>query len=302
MSNAQGYAPSPPPSALKLKTVIFATDFSDCSENAGKYAAVMARHFGAQLLVAHTFVPTQAAMEVEEELRGVKSELRAELTAALKRETQRLSAGVRSSSAELLEGDPDHQIPRLARRHEPALIVLGTEGRGNMGRAVLGSTAEKILRSTSGPAMTVGPHVPPCCKSDPPIRRVLYATGLSPQAARGAAYAVGMAQAFHAEIDVLHVIHPDDVAEPDTLATVRRRFEAELEAMVPHHAGAMAEPYAVMATGVAHVRILEHIRKRSSDLLVLSLHRSSHLWLESRLSGAFHIIAAAACPVLTIIR
>lgn len=299
MSSASEFAPHPASAPLLPKTIVFATDFSDCSENAGKYAAAIARRFDADLLVAHTFVPSTAAMEVEEEYRGMKSEQRGKLEAALSREAQRLGAGLRQSGAVLLEGDAEKQIPELAREHEPSLIVLGTQGRGSLGRGVMSSAAEKILRSTGGPAVTVGPHVPPCCDGDPPIRRVLYATGLSPQAARGAAYAVAMAEAFAADLEVLHVIHPEDRDETGSLTAVQKRFKAELAAMYPQHAGRIAAPHGLIETGTAHTRILEHIRERSIDLLVLSLRRSSHLWLESRLSGAFHIVTAATCPVLT---
>ncbi len=300
MASAPRFVPALDPSALSFKTIVFATDFSNCSENASQYAAAMARQFDAELLVAHTFVPTQAAMEVEAEHPGGSSQ-RLELQAALQCEVKRLDARLRSSRAVLLEGDPPGQIPELARRHESSLIVLGTQGRGNLARAVLGSTAEKILRSTVGPTLTVGPRVPPCCDGEPPFHRLLYATSLSPAAARGTAYAIGIAQAFHAEMEIMHVVHPEDGVEEADLATVRSHFAAEVADIVPHHAGAVSEPRTVIATGTAHTRILEHIRENAIDLLVLSLHKSSHLWLESRLSGAFHIIAAAPCPVLTIV-
>jgi nucleotide-binding universal stress UspA family protein len=52
--------------------------------------------------------------------------------------------------------------------------------------------------------------------------------------------------------------------------------------------------------GKAHDQILSHIREFSVDLLVLSVHKSSHLWLASRMSGAFKIVADAPCPVMTI--
>ena len=50
---------------LNLKTVIYATDFSLRSKNAGLYAARMAAYFSAKLLVTHAFTLAQAAMEVE---------------------------------------------------------------------------------------------------------------------------------------------------------------------------------------------------------------------------------------------
>lgn len=299
---SDGPAPSPVSSPFALEKVIFATDFSQCSQNAGKYAALVARQFGAGLLVAHTFVLSQAAMEVESERHGAqKSAQRSDFEAALRQEAERLGGGLKSADTVLLEGEPQEQIPELARQNDPALIVLGTQGRGRFGRAMIGSVAEKILRSASGPALTVGPHVPQCREGDPPIRRVLFATGLSAAAARGAACAVAMADAFGAQLDVLHVIHPEDVKEPGSLTEVQKQFQAAVEEMAPHQAGAIVEPRGVVATGNAHTRILEYIGENAIDLLVLSLRRSSNLWIESRLSGAFNIVINAPCPVMTLV-
>ncbi len=263
---------------------------------------MIARQFGAELTVAHAFELTQAAMEVEAEGHGrLKSAQRTDSEAALVREVDRLGGDLKHVESVLLEGNPHEQIPQLALRNEPSLIVLGTRGRGRLDRAIIGSVAEKVLRSTGGPSLTVGPHVAQCCDEEAPIKRVLYATGLSPAAARGAAYAMGMAEAFHAGMDVLHVIHPGDVGEPGSLAAVQKRFEAEVERIAPGQAETVVKPHGVMSTGIAHATILEYIRENAIDLLVLSLRRSSHLWLETRISGAFHIIVDAPCPVMTLI-
>jgi hypothetical protein len=52
--------------------------------------------------------------------------------------------------------------------------------------------------------------------------------------------------------------------------------------------------------GKAHEQIIEHVRERSIDPLVLGIRRSSHLSIEMRTSRAFQIIVDAECPVLTI--
>src|ERR1700689_1473927 len=50
---------------LNLNAVIYATDFSCCSQNAGLFSAAMAKYFSSKLLVAHAFTLSQAALEVE---------------------------------------------------------------------------------------------------------------------------------------------------------------------------------------------------------------------------------------------
>ena len=286
---------------LPLKAVIYATDFSPCSQNAGKYASLVARQFNADLLAAHAFVLSQAAMEVEAEDGAVKeSGQRKDLETALSAIAKQLGEGLRRAVPVLVEGDPRECIPRLAEQNAPSLIVLGTHGGGRLGRGIIGSLAERILRTTNGPSLTVGPAVPVCGPACAPFRRILFATGLSAAAARGAPYAVGMAQAFDASLDVLHVAHEEEVENPDRFSEIQRQFYVVLEGLVGRQGVAIREPRGIVEAGSAHQHIMKYIREFGVDLLVLSIRKSSHLWLQSRISGAFHIIANAPCPVLTI--
>ena len=71
----------------------------------------------------------------------------------------------------LLEGNPKDAIPQLADRNEPSMIVLGTHGGSRLERGIIGSVAEKILRSTRWPALTVGPQVQPVSSKTLPFER-----------------------------------------------------------------------------------------------------------------------------------
>jgi nucleotide-binding universal stress UspA family protein len=286
---------------LQPKTVIYATDFSSCSENAGRYASILARQFEAELLVSHSFVLSQFAMEAEAEGGPVaKSLQRKDLESALADAAQRFGEGVKQVGTTLIEGDPRERIPHLAEQKAPSIIVLGTSGRGRIERGLVGSVAERILRATSGPSLTVGPLVPELAQGATGFHRVLFATGLYPGAAQGATYAVGMARAFNASMEVLHVVRAEDVERPEQFSEIQKRFHAIVDGLVPEQAEDICNPTGLVEVGSAHKRILEHVRESSADLLVLSIRKSSHLWLESRLSGAFHIIANAPCPVMTI--
>jgi hypothetical protein len=50
---------------LSVASIVFATDFSSASRNAGFYAAAMARSFDAELIVIHAFILSQSAREAE---------------------------------------------------------------------------------------------------------------------------------------------------------------------------------------------------------------------------------------------
>ena len=284
---------------LNLKTVVYATDFSLCSRNAGLYAARMAAYFSAKLLVTHAFTLEQAALEVEVGDRRL-SQQRQKLTHLLSKEAALLGTNSIEVIPTLLEGTPEDVIPDLANKHEPSMIVLGTHGGGRLERGIIGSVAEKILRSTRWPALTVGPQVQPLSSKAFPFERILFATDFTVAAANAAIYAVTFAEVFGSKIDVLNVIQDDVIEHPDRLFDLQTRFFSALDSLVPECSKEFCEPRTYVAVGGAHDKILEHIREHSIDLLVLGIRKTSHLSMEMRTSGAFRIILDAACPVLTI--
>jgi len=284
---------------LNLKTVVYATDFSSCSENAGLYAARIASYFSATLLVTHAFTLSQAALEVE--INHIRvSQQRKDLNSLLSRNALLLGAESIEAISTLLEGDPEDVIPSLADNNAPAIIVLGTHGGGRLERGIIGSVAEKILRSSQWPTLTVGPLVKPVSSQTFPFARILFATDLSQVGANAAIYAVTFAEVFGAKIDVLNVIQDDGIGHPDRLSDLQKRFYSALDGLVPQQAKEFCDPRTYVAVGRAHDQILDHIREQSIDLLVLGIHKTSHLSMEMRTSGAFRIIVDAACPVLTI--
>jgi nucleotide-binding universal stress UspA family protein len=284
---------------LNLNSVVFATDFSLCSQNAGLYAAQMAAYFSAKLLIAHAYTLSQAASEVEIGDRK-ESQQRIDLKRLLSQEAHRLGMDSVETIPTLLEGNPKDVITQLADRNAPSMIVLGTHGGSRLERGIIGSVAEKILRSSSWPALTVGPQVKPVSSKTLPLKRVLFATDFTSAAASAAAYAVILAEAFGAGIDVLNVIHDSVIGHPDLLSDLRNRFYGILDGLLPQQALEFCNPITFVAMGNAFDRILEHIREQSIDLLVLGIRKTSHLDMEMRTSAAFRIIVGAECPVLTI--
>jgi len=279
--------------------VVYATDFSLCSRNAGHYAARMATFLSAKLFVTHSFTLSQAAMEVEISDKRL-SQQRQDLTRLLSQEATLLGMDSIEVIPTLLEGDPKDAIPELADREKPSMIVLGTHGGGRLERGIIGSVAEKILRSTRWPTLTVSPHVHFVPSKPLPFERILLATDCTPAAASTASYALTLAEVLGAEIDVLNVIQDDAIEHPDRLGDLQNRFYSALDSLIPQKAKEFCNPRTFVAAGCAHDRILEHIRERSIDLLVLGIRKTTHLNMEMRTSGIFRIIVDAECPVLTI--
>jgi nucleotide-binding universal stress UspA family protein len=284
---------------IQFDSVIFATDFSPASQNAGLYASAFSRHFVTNLVVAHGFILTQAALEVEAG-KPRSSQQRVDLNHDLLLTAEALPAGRGTTEFILLEGDPRKAIPVLAQRRSPALVVMGTHGGGSIDRFVLGSTAEGILRHSSEPALTVGPNVTILRPGVLQIRRILYATDCSAEAAHAAPVAIALADAFSAGLDVLHVIHSSEVDHPDQFHMLQQHFYSAVEAIMPHFAEQVCESHTFVSVGQPHTEILKHIDEREIDLLILGLRRNAHLGMQNRTSRAFPIIIEAKCPIITV--
>jgi nucleotide-binding universal stress UspA family protein len=144
---------------LTLKTVLVPTDFSDASESALRYGKAMAEKFGAALHVVHVMEDLLAHAWAAEVYVSSMPQLRDEIE---KESRQRLEALLTSAEraafraeTALLAGNPFLEIIRYAKAHDIDLIVMGTHGRGPIAHMLLGSVAEKVVRKSPCPVLTV---------------------------------------------------------------------------------------------------------------------------------------------------
>ena len=286
-------------STIQLDTVVFATDFSAASHNAGLYASALAMHFGTGLVVAHAFTLLQAAREAEATT-SRPSMQRQDLNHDLAVLAGVLRAGEGNTETVLLEGKPSDVIPAYARTRFPSLMVLGTHGGGSLDRFVLGSTAEGVLKQSTGAALTIGPRVDILKAGTLTIRRILYATDCSDEAAHAAPASIALAEAFGAELDVLNVVSSNQIQHPDQMQRLQSHFYGAVTSLVPNSAGQVTKPQTFICVGQPAEQILQHVQTRKIDLLILGLRRNTHLGMQNRTSGVFPIIVAASCPVVTV--
>jgi universal stress protein A len=138
----------------ELRNILCAMDLSEPSERALELAAALARDRGARLLVLHVAVPPPFVRPGE--LAKVLQQpggYRQELEDLLRRfQPSGLEGRI---DYRIEEGMPADEILRLAEETPCDLVVLGTHGRGGLGRLLLGSVAEEVLRRASCPVLTV---------------------------------------------------------------------------------------------------------------------------------------------------
>lgn len=302
------------PAALTVHNVLFATDFSATSEAALPYAAAISRRFGSTLHVAHVLSDVGLWMmtggvdyvslgTLYEDEQNQASQRLAEIAGRLEGIPHRCyvrHGQVAKSLAAIIEGN------------KVDLIVLGTHGRSGLGKLMLGSVAEDILRHAPCPVLTVGPKV--CgrtrlpalqkCEHDlaPPeldLRRIVVAANFTHSSERVAQVAVRLAEEFRSQLTLTHVVenyHETGNAHERIEDGIRR-----LRALIPPTAALQYTPETVLEFGAAADGILRVTRQREADLIVLGARSiadlaTTHLpW-----STAHQVLAQARCPLLTV--
>jgi nucleotide-binding universal stress UspA family protein len=145
-----------------IKRILVATDFSDCSRAAIDYALGMAERLGADVHLVHVFerpVYFEVGVSHSLQLGHNVDEWIHDLKAGASKQLDALAADVRGrnprTQVSLREGLPVDEILNAAKEASADLIVLGTHGRTGLPHVVLGSVAERVVRTAPCPVLTV---------------------------------------------------------------------------------------------------------------------------------------------------
>jgi nucleotide-binding universal stress UspA family protein len=139
-----------------FRHILVPTDFSETAGEALDYAVDLATKFEAELTLLHVY-----EFPVYSYWSGIYVPT-VDLYAAAKKATEDAALALRKrwskSEGLIVEGMPWEQIAYLAKDRREDLIVIGTHGRRGISRALLGSVAEKVVRMSSVPVLTVRPQ------------------------------------------------------------------------------------------------------------------------------------------------
>jgi len=143
------------------KTLLVPVDFSDTSNLALDYAVDLAKALNAKVVVMHAYelpvygFPDGALVATVEIATRIMNGAQAGLAALLEKRKEK---GVEITSV-LRQGVPWDEVHSVAEEVKADLIIIGTHGRGGLARALLGSVAERIIRTSTRPVLTIrGPH------------------------------------------------------------------------------------------------------------------------------------------------
>ncbi len=151
---------------LPFRKILCPTDFSEASYQALKAANEIALRFSGELVLVTVVdvVPTvtwvvepntEAADTSEFDVESYQQELEDQTRLTLREVVKhRVPEGIRTHSI-VRHGDPAHEILQVADEESVDLIVIATHGRTGFRHLVFGSVAEKIVRLSPHPVLTI---------------------------------------------------------------------------------------------------------------------------------------------------
>lgn len=138
--------------------ILVPVDFNALSSAALEYAAALAARTGAELIIvyADTFEPPAEFTAAQTDaIASSIVESRRRAAEELERYAHEHVPETIAIRTELREAMPVDAILAAIEQHEPDLVVIGTHGRGAIGRLMLGSVTKSVLDAATNPVLTI---------------------------------------------------------------------------------------------------------------------------------------------------
>jgi nucleotide-binding universal stress UspA family protein len=288
------------PTEIQMNRILFATDFLESSRLALDYAVALATHFHATIIMLHVVELSSAAQDAE-----IRTSLPSLTRKFSQQRLEALANGVRrlGISIEVIveAGLPSSVILQSCSVHSADLLVLGIHGvhRG-LEHLLIGSNTERILLSANCPTLTVGAHVLSGVDLGLQLNEILYFSDLTPEATAAAPYAIFFSNQFSAPIDVCISIPP--VAKGNALLTsqLAEAYSDSMKQVLQNSYPEWSTAAFQLEHGMEIDQIVERAQSEHAGLIVLGVHTESHLGRHLHISFAYHLLANATCPVLTV--
>lgn len=134
--------------------ILYATDGSEPSQMALKYAIELANTYGAEVIIVHAYEPVLALLETPFYHTLLEPRLTEGETLLHELEAEFQAQGV-IAHHELLQGPACEAIMKTAIEEDCDLIIMGARGLGELGSLLLGSTSHDVIRNAHCPVLVV---------------------------------------------------------------------------------------------------------------------------------------------------
>jgi nucleotide-binding universal stress UspA family protein len=292
------------PTALKSgwskpSSILFASEIP-ANEKAFDYALAQAKEFGAELILFHAYDTLVVAATEQSGIRYY------DYAAAARNEKHQLeplaqkaaAAGVRCEIV-ARPGLAADQILAFLREREIDRVVMGTHSPGPIGKLLVGSVAEAVLRTAKVPVYIVGPDVVDGKDRNYGTRTVLCAVRMLESSSVVVQFAAELAAQHDARLILQHVIRPQDRTEVLAGKSLDQ-IEREMLGLVPEKLQGKLTVQTIVVPGDPTEELLYQSKAQQADLIVLGAQGASAFAAITRHGVVYKVLAHAHCPVMTL--
>ncbi len=287
------------PGWSKPSTILFASEIP-ANEKAYAFALAQASEFGADLILFHAYDTLVVAAS---ETSGIRYY---DYAAAARTEMQRLeplaerarAAGLRCEVV-VRPGLAADQILAYTREREIDRIVMGTHSPGPIGKLLVGSVAEAVLRTSPVPVCIVGPDVVDGAYRKYATKTILCAVSLLDTSFVVSSFAAELCAQHNANLILQHVIKPQETREVLAGRSVND-IEDEILSMIPMEFNGRLSAQAIVVPGDPTEELLYQARAQQADLIVLGAQGASAFAAITRHGVVYKVLAHSQCPVVTL--
>jgi nucleotide-binding universal stress UspA family protein len=292
-------ATSTKPGWNKPSTILFASEIP-ANEKALSFAIAQAKGFGANLILFHAYDTMVVAASETSGIRyyDYAAAARAEIEHLEPLAEEIREQGV-SCEIAVRPGLPADQILAFVRERQVDRIVMGTHSPGPVGKLLVGSVAEAVLRTAKIPVCIIGPEVVDGRYRNYATKKILCAVSLNETSETVAEFAAELAARHRARLVLQHVIKPQERAEVLAGRTIEE-LEDELHSLVPEKLQRKISVEAIVVPGDPTEELLYQARAQQADLIVLGAQGASAFAAIARSGVVYKVLAHSHCPVMTL--
>ncbi|MEI6180979.1 MAG: universal stress protein [Chloroflexales bacterium] len=298
-----------------METILVPLDGSDLSALALPYADLFSRLQQAEVRLLHVVTESDHHDFVVEREPFTKLTpppgtvapnspwaLQLHADAHLEQAAAKLRAEGLQVQTEVVYGTPVDAIVAVAERCAASMIVMGTHGRGGLGRWLIGSVAHSVMRLTAVPVLAVRNPAP----EQPALRRIMVPLDGSPLAREALPLALDLAKRSGATLVLLTVLTPQIGFDPSIMpqpgptakSALREQLLHELDTHVPdrHHIPMQT----VIGEGMVGETICHEAEQQAADLIIMTSHGQSGLHHFALGSATDRVLHGTHVPVLVL--
>jgi nucleotide-binding universal stress UspA family protein len=289
------------PGWSKPSTILFASEIP-VNEKTLSFALAQAAEFGAKLILFHAYDTVVVTTLKGSGIRTYDDAARFELEQLEPLAQRAREAGIECETV-VRPGLPAEAIAAYAqeREEERAIdrIMVGTHSPGRVGKLLLGSVAEAVLRIARRPVCIIGSQVVSGRYRNFATRTILCGVSLHESSLAVVKFAAELAAEQNARLILQQVIRPQEQREKLASRSLDQ-IETELRKLIPAALESSVEVQTIVVPGDPAEELLYWSRAEEADLIVLGAHGASAFAAITRQGAVYNVLAHAHCPVMTL--